>query len=176
MPKDVRPSRPESVKRTSSDMMLQYEPRRLVESTIGRLRVSDFVPPMQQTRSSSSFAQSLQLVLSFTVYVQFVYTSRTGYATPIHAIPSSMHLPVVRRSTQAARLIISSLIGSPIPVKILVETGGTIEQNGRYFSSSFRRGRRPRDHLCPLWDLFDPMALPSYNSPPLCVAPWSRDG
>ena len=149
IPKDVRPSRPESVKRTSSvDMVLGA-------STAGgeyngevacHRQCAAYATEKVKFKPRTVFATRL----SFTVYVQFVYTSRTGYATPIHAIPSSMHLPLVRRSTQAARLIISSLMGSPIPVNMLVKTGGTIEQNGRYFSSSFRRGRRPRDHLCPL--------------------------
>lgn len=54
-----------------------------------------------------------------------------------YAIPSSTHPPVVRQRTQAARLIISSLIGSPISVKILIKSGGTIGRNGRTFLQEF---------------------------------------
>jgi hypothetical protein len=104
--------------------------------------VSDIVPPKRQTKSNSSLAQSCNSYFHLQYSsIGTVYLCITVQGTPqrgnSQAIPSSTHPPLVRRSTQAARLIISSLIGSPISVKMLIKSRGTIERNGRTFLQDF---------------------------------------
>jgi hypothetical protein len=83
MPKDVRPSRPESVKRTSSVDMISRastaggEHNRKVKS----LSVSDFVSPKQQTKSSSSLAQSCNSYFHLQYRYSLSTHHRTGHAT-----------------------------------------------------------------------------------------------
>jgi hypothetical protein len=125
MPKDVRPSRPESVTRTRSvDMVV----RALLKRRYG-------VP---KSWCSSNAVQSHKLVHS---HIPYSLSTHHGIGHSCHGegTPSTMHLPVIRCGTQAARLIISSLRGSPISVK-RIRSGEqrAIEQNCHtlFFKSS----------------------------------------